>query len=316
VASGYNRSVKPDVLFPGGRQLYLQIELHTQMPPRFSIARSSKAPGLCVAAPGELPMELGRTVYSRGTSNATALATRTVGQLYERLLELKNEPDGDRLTDEHVSVILKALLVHGASWGEAADTLQNVFGVAVTDWREMLRLKARFLGYGQVDPKRALFSEDKRVLMLGWDTLTCGQAHDYSVPLPPSLSGKKVKRRLTVTLAWLSPLNPRHKDYRKALLWISPEKDKFALDKKDLDMESSRRGTVQHVIFEGEKVRAFSDGDELIVKVSCAQEAGKLVESIPYAVAVTLEIADPIDLKIFNEVKDRIRLKVGVTPKT
>lgn len=46
VASGYNRSVKPDVLFPGGRQLYLQIGLHTQVPPRFSIARSSKVPGL------------------------------------------------------------------------------------------------------------------------------------------------------------------------------------------------------------------------------------------------------------------------------
>jgi hypothetical protein len=261
-------------------------------------------------------MELGRTVYSRGTSNATALATRTVGLIYERLLELKNEPDGDRLTDEYVSVILKALLVHGASWGEAADELQNVFGASVRDWREMLRLKARFLGYGQVDPKRALFSEDKRVLMLGWDSLTCGQAHDYSVPLPPSLSGKKVKRRLTVTLAWISPLNPRHKDYRKALLWIWSEKDKLVLDKKDLDTESSRRGTVQHMIFEGDRVRAFSDVDKLIVKVSCAEEAGRLVESISYAIAVTLEIADPIDLKIFNEVKDRIRLKVGVTPKT
>lgn len=52
------------------------------------------------------------------------------------------------------------------------------------------------------------------------------------------------------------------------------------------------------------------------MKVSCAEGAGKLVESIPYALAVTLEIADPIDLKIFNEVKNRIRLKVGVTPKT
>jgi hypothetical protein len=51
------------------------------------------------------------------------------------------------------------------------------------------------------------------------------------------------------------------------------------------------------------------------VKVSCADEAGKLTEKIPYALAVTLEVADPTDLRIFNEVRDRIRLMVGVTSK-
>jgi hypothetical protein len=315
IASGYKRSVKPDILFPAGRQLYLK-GLSTKLPPRFSLATSSKPPGICVATPGELPMELGRMTFSRGTSNATALATRTAALIFERLLALKAEPGGERLTSEYYSVILKALLVHGASWGTAADLLDTVFGATVTDWREMLRLKARFLGYGEVEPNRALFSEDKRVLMLGWDKLFCKQGHDYSVPLPPSLSGKKVKRRLTVSLAWFSPLNPRHKDYRQALLWISPEKEKLELEKKDLDHESSRRGTVQHQIFEGDTVRAFADGDKLVVKVSCAAEAGKLIDYIPYALAVTLEVAEPVNLKIFTEMKDRIWLKVGITPKS
>ena len=228
---------------------------------------------------------------------------------------LRTEPGGDRLTDEYFSVILKSLLVHGASSGAAADLLDTVFGPKVTDWRELLRLKTRFLGYGEVESNRTFFSEDRRVLMLGWDKLLCDKGHDYSVPLPPSLSGQKVKRRLTVSLAWFSPLNPRHKDYRKALLWVSPEKEKLALEKKDLDAESSRRGTVQHQIFEGDKVRAFADGDKLVVKVSCAAEAGKLIDYIPYALAVTLEIAEPINLKIFSEMKDRIRLKVGIAPK-
>jgi Subtilase family len=315
IASGYNRSVKPDILFPGGRQLYLK-RISATLPPRFSVAKASKAPGLCVAAPGELPMELERTTFSRGTSNATALATRTAALIYERLLALRSEPGGDRLTDEYVSVILKALLVHGASWGAAADLLDAVFGPRVGDWRELLRLKARFLGYGEVEPNRALFSEDHRVLMLGWDSLFCDQGHDYSVPLPPSLSGQKVKRRLTVTLAWFSPVNPRHRGYRQALLWFSPEEEKLALKKKDVDADSSRRGTVQHQIFEGDKVRAFADGDKLVVKVSCAAEAGKLADYIPYGIAVTLEIAEPMDLKIFTEMKDRIRLKVGVRPKS
>src|SRR5207245_1833818 len=133
--------------------------------------------------------------------------------IYERLLALKDELGGDRLTEDYYAVILKALLVHGASWGAAGELIDTVFKERVTEWRDMLRLKARFLGYGEVEPHRAFFSEDRRVLMLGWDKLSCGKGHDYSVPLPPALSGQNVQRRLVTTVAWLSPVNPRHKDY-------------------------------------------------------------------------------------------------------
>lgn len=315
VSSGFNRSVMPDVLFPGGRQLYAQ-SIGTKPPPQFSIASSSKAPGLCVASPGVRPGELNRTIYSRGTSNATALATRTAGRAYERLLEFVNEPGGDRLTDDYFAVILKALVVHGASWGEAGETLERIFGSTYTEWRDMLRLKTRFLGHGAVDSERALFPTDQRVVMLGWDSLGNKQGHNYHVPLPPSLRAQKVKRRLTVTLAWFSPVNPWHKDYRRAFLWFSPDKNPLALDNSDLDAETSRRGTLQHQVFEGYKARAFDDGDVITIKVSCAEDAGKLKDVVvPYALAVTLEIAEPTTLKIFNEIKNRIRLKVKIKPK-
>jgi Subtilase family len=313
VANGYNRSVKPDIYFPGGRQLY-ERGFSRGAETFFTIAASNQPPGLCVAAPGNLPMDLGKTIHTRGTSNATALATRTACLVRARLADLHGEPGAELLTDDYISVVLKTLLVHGASWGEAGELLDEVFGPSVTDWRESMRLKSRFLGYGEVDPSRALFSTDKRVVMLGWDSLKCDQAHTYRVPLPPSLSGRKVKRRLSVSLAWHTPINPRHKDYRRAFLWFKPDKKPLALDKKDLDFESSRRGTVQHQIFEGEKSRAFSDGDDIAIKVSCVEDAGSFTDEIPYALAVTLEIADPIDLKIFNEIQARIRLKVGIKP--
>ena len=123
-----------------------------------------------------------------------------------------------------------------------------------------------------------------------------------------------MKRRLTISLAWLTPINPRHKGYRRAFLWFAPDKKPLALEKKDLDFESSRRGTVQHQIFEGDKSRAFADGDDIAIRVSCVEDAGSCTERIPYAIAATLEIADPIDLKIFNEVQARIRLRVGINP--
>ncbi len=181
----------------------------------------------------------------------------------------------------------------------------------------MLRLKTRFLGHGAVDPERALFSTDQRVVMLGWDSLGNKQGHNYHVPLPPSLRAQKGKRRLTVTLAWFSPVNPWHKDYRRAVLWFSPDKDPLAMDNADLDAETARRGTLQHQVFEGYKARAFDDGDVITIKVSCAEDAGTLKDIVvPYALAVTLEIAEPTTLKIFQEIKDRIRLKVKIKPKS
>ncbi len=206
--------------------------------------------------------------------------------------------------------------MHGASWGKEADTIEQVFGATVTDWREMLRLKGRFLGHGAVDPQRSMFSTDQRVLMLGWDSLKHKGAHDYNVPLPPSLSGKRVKRRLTVSLAWFTPINPWHKDYRTAFLWFTPDNKPLALEKRDLDAEHSRRGTLQHQVFEGRKVRAFTDGDTLNIKVSCAEAAGSLDGAVLYAIAATLEIAEEVNLPIFDEMRSRIRLKPKIETKT
>lgn len=130
------------------------------------------------------------------------------------------------------------------------------------------------------------------------------------------MRAEAIKRRLTVSLAWFSPLNPWHKDYRRAFLWFSPDKDPLALDNAGLDAETARRGTIQYQLYEGHKARAFDDGDAIAIKVSCAEDAGKLKETvISYALAVTLEIAEPTDLKIFQEIKDRIRLKVKIKPK-
>jgi hypothetical protein len=89
----------------------------------------------------------------------------------------------------------------GASWGEAGDIIEQGLGGHLTKWQDKLRLLSRSLGYGEVDPARAPFSTDQRVVMLGGQSLECGHAHDFRAPPPPPLSGKKVKRRPTVTLA-------------------------------------------------------------------------------------------------------------------
>ncbi len=55
VCSGFNRAVMPDVLYPGGRQLYAQ-RMSTKPPPQFSIAASPKAPGYASRPPAYVPV--------------------------------------------------------------------------------------------------------------------------------------------------------------------------------------------------------------------------------------------------------------------
>ena len=307
VASGLNRSIKPEILLPGGRQFYQTPLGSSDKPASFRVAPGTSAPGHLVAAPGLGALELDRTMYSRGTSNATALGTRSAARLYERVNALRSVPGGERLDDEYMPVILKALLVHGASWGPAGEMVKKVFNKPTLDWRSLQRLQARFLGYGEVDPERSLFCTDRRVTMLAWEKIQNGDGHIYQMPRPPSLSALTVRRRLTVTLAWLTPINPQHKNYRKAYLWFHVPDKELGLTKREINDDETRRGTIQHRVFEGDSATAFVDGATLSITVNCKENAGKLIEQIPYALAVTLEIADPIGPAIYNEIRDRIR---------
>jgi len=314
VASGFNRAVKPEILFPGGRQLFHQPIGSTDEGASFAPYFGFRPPGQLVGVPGVRASELDRTAFCRGTSNATALASRCAALVYERLRGLRTEPGGDRLDEQHIAVLIKALIVHGASWGNAAQTVRNVFQNSTTDWREMQRLQARFLGYGEVNAEKSLFCTPQRATMIGWATLGSGEGHVFRLPLPPSLSGSRQRRRLTITLAWISPINPRHKNYRHARLWFYVPEDALGVAKAELDSETSQRGTVEHRVFQGERVKTFIDDETLSMKVNCMEHAGKLTDRVPYALAVTLEVAESLDLPIYNEIRDRIRPIIEIEP--
>ena len=73
-----------------------------------------------------------------------------------------------------------------------------------------------------------------------------------------------------------------------------------------------QRGTVQHEVFEGEKAAAFVDGDEIVIHVSCREDAAVLADAVPYALAVTIEVDDAIGVDIYTEVRERVQNKLRV----
>ena len=74
-----------------------------------------------------------------------------------------------------------------------------------------------------------------------------------------------------------------------------------------------QRGTVQHEVLESAKAVDFQDGDIITIKVNCRADAGDLPEPIRYGLAITLEVAEGINIPIYQEVRDRLRIRVPIS---
>ncbi|MBI5446665.1 MAG: S8 family peptidase [Deltaproteobacteria bacterium] len=310
---GYRRAIKPDILIPGGR-VVLREAVAQSPTATLQVLTQARPPGQRVAAPGETPGDLAYTWHSRGTSNATALATRAGSELYDVLEELRDEPGGELIDVLPRAVWLKVLLVHSASWGDAGQVLDQILRTRQNS-RQFKEYVTRLLGYGGIEPERVRECTRYRVTALGGGQLQAEQAHVHRFPLPPGLSGRRGWRRLTITLAWLTPINAAHQSWRRADLWFTPPTDPLQIKRQQAEWRAVQRGTVQHEVLEGDRAAAFVDGDNLEVRVSCRPDAGALEDAVPYALATTLEVAEEIGVDIYDEVRVRVQgARVRVTP--
>ena len=140
-------------------------------------------PGMRVAAPGA--GSLNASAYTHGTSNATALATRTMDTIFDALESFESRNgEFEFPAAEYHPVLAKTLLVHAASWGSMRDDLAELqIGAGLTR-RDLSQL----LGYGAVEPERVVSATTSRVLLLGAGSIGADQRHTFTLPLPPSLA--------------------------------------------------------------------------------------------------------------------------------
>ncbi len=305
---GYRRTIKPDILLPGGRQFLSEKLGNVRTNAMLQATYSNRPPGQRVAAPGASG-ELDRTLYTRGTSNAAAVASRWANSFFDVIGQLRTQP-GAILPSEYEVVLLKTLLVHGADWTDAGTLYESILKNPQNS-RTFTDYVGRFFGYGSANMAKVMVCTDQRVTVLGVGKLDDGEGHEFLLPLPPSLSAITEKRRLTVTLAWLTPVNSTHQNYRIAHLWFSP-KNNLAPDRICADHHAVQRGTVQHEVLESAKAVDFQDGDAIAIKVNCRADAGDIPEAIRYALAVTLEVAEGINIPVYQEVRDRLRIRVQI----
>ena len=211
------------------------------------------------------------------------------------------------------AVLVKAALIHSAAWGSASTFIESA--VSEPDARKRREIIARTLGYGRAEPEGVLVCDEHRATALGASRLSDGEAHVYRFPLPTALQATTERRRLTLTLAWLTPINPMHRAYRRAALYLTRgDVPSHFLVRDDVDEYGARRGTVQHDVLSGRKAVPFGSGTEIELIVSCRADAGVLDVAVPYALIATIEVAEGVALPIYQQVRQGLRTPVTVRP--
>ncbi len=311
VGPGVDRSIKPDLHHAGGRALYTRpVVLPGQTEVALALARTAATgPGLQVAAPGRAGAS-NSTVFTNGTSNATALVTREASRLFD-LLEAGNADLEDTpLPDpQYHPLLVRALLVHASSWGAWETSLRSDLGLSGPDVRRQL---TALLGYGRLDLSRLGTAASNRAVLVAGGHIARNERHTYEFPLPPSLRAKAEWHRFTVTLAYMAPTVGQLTRYRSAKVYFStPDMSLAGGDRSDAEHNAVRRGSLQHEIVQGNRSMSFVDGDVFPIHVECMDDAQRLHagSTIRYTLVVSAETAERTSNTIHNEVRDRLRLR-------
>ena len=302
IGKGYRGIITPDLLYYGGRKF-----IKGKIPNGIEWVLSNRAPGCRVAAPYSSG-EAGQA-YSFGTSDAAAQITHEAIKCYDVLSQIFLDETGLIVPSDYAAILMKAMLTHGASWDSFADELSRITG----DRKKEL---SRWAGNGVPDIDRVQECTQERVTLIGRGALKKDQGDVFRLPLHIDFSTRLVKRKLTVTLAYLSPVVPDKQAYRAAQLWFEIDDGGKGLipdaSRQNNEWQAVRKGTLQHETFIGERPIAWNN-DDLIIKVSCREDAGKLrSDAIPYCIFVSFEVAEGLDIDLYTSVATQIHQRVQV----
>ncbi|MCY4317066.1 MAG: S8 family peptidase [Roseovarius sp.] len=308
---GYKRTIKPEILFPGGAEQVRAIS--NNAPIEVVPLQPANYFGIGAASPGPSG-QMNRKRNKSGTSVATALATHNALRILEMLEDLPDDPVCPTINREYIAVILKALLVHGAYWDEnATKALKTVITEnGKLSWEHERDEISRFLGFGCPDIKRIINCAENRAILIGWNEIGSRQTDRFVVPLPTELERTAGFRSLSVTIAWLTPIKQLHRMYRLAKFKASPGGDKkFSIGASNAKQQPSHnalgKGTVYHKRWEGEEAVEFVDDGNLILDVTCSPASGELDDQIKYAVVATLEVGSDVGIPVYYSIREKLQ---------
>lgn len=300
IGKGYRSVISPDLFYYGGREF-----IRGRFDGKIDWVESSREPGCLSAA----PYGTGDTdgcAFSFGTSDAAAQITHEAAKCHDVLNQVFLDETGVNMPVDATAILLKAMLTHGASWEPIASKLALSMGTSP-------KQLSKWLGNGIPDISRVIECTKERITLIGLGALKKDEGDVFKLPLPVDFSSRLMKRKLTVTLSYLSPVAPNKQAYRGAQLWFKIDDGGKGLipERQNTEWQAVLRGSLQHEIFIGEKPIVWND-DDLIIKVNCKEEATKIGTAIPYCLFVSFEVAEGFDVDLYADVSAKIRQRVQI----
>lgn len=293
---GYRSIITPDLYYRGGRKFIVD-SLNGK-----KWLQSSREPGCKVAAPTKDSPN--GQAFTFGTSDATALISHEALKCYDILNDIYKLETGEVPPYNYIAILIKAMLTHGASWGDIAN---QVAKMTATKEKQV----SRWLGYGIPNISRVEECTKNRVTLIGSGSLKKDEGNIFTLPLPIDISSKIVKRRLIVTLAYFSPVEVSKQAYRSAKLWFDVVgNEQLASNRENTEWQAVQKGTLQHEIFESEKALIWDDKREIQIKVNCKEDAGKFKIDIPYCLFVTFEVAEGYNIDVYSKVVNKVKTAI------
>lgn len=305
---GFARSVKPDVVMPGGREHLVPRASNPVV--RAEPAQPARLAGLKVAAPPD------REGWTGATSAAAAQASRLAHRVHD-VLEAAYGQTFLQLPKKSRAALLKAFVVHAARWPEdGADLIERT---VCHDDEHHTHEKAhvsRYFGYGCVDPERALACAEDRATFWAVGEIARETAVPVRIPLPTAIHGKAQPHTLAATLAWLAPVKPGTFRYRgvklkllepPALASLAVERERKQPDHNQL--ARGTRGTVVHRRWSDKEAPALGPDPWLELLVQREPDPLDLeTDPVPFALVATMEM--PGVVGIYQEVRQRLPVPV------
>lgn len=315
---GHRRVVKPDLLFPGGRE---RLRMQSNAPLVLRHPDTARGYGLRCAGPDPSNRgDLSRRTLSCGTSPATALASRAAHLIFDSMADIDGGSNLADIDPAFHPVVVKALLAHSARWPDSANLIAEIFGPAgPRQGAERVSNVSRLIGYGMPDIARVMDCSPSQATLVGYGEVTPTIAHEYRVPLPQCLERVVEPRKVVLTLAWFSPVTNAHLDYRRAQLLVDAPAHRQAIGVRRLAGQqpsdhASKRGSLVHEIYGGEDAVVFIDDGNLVLRVWCREKPSslRLREPIRYGLAVTIEAG--LALPVYEQVDVRLRALAARIP--
>lgn len=301
IGKGYRSVITPDLFYYGGREF-----IRGKFDGKIDWVESLREPGCLSAAPYGTGDADG-CAFSFGTSDAAAQITHEAAKCHDVLNQVFIAETGSNIPVEATAILLKAMLTHGASWEPIAEKLALAMGASP-------KQLSKWLGNGVPNISRVIECTKERITLIGLGALKKDEGDIFRLPLPVDFSSRLMKRKLTVTLSYLSPIAPNKQTYRGAQLWFNIDDSGKGLvpDRQNTEWQAVRKGSLQHEIFVGENPIVWND-DDLIIKVNCKEEANKIKTAIPYCLFVSFEVAEGFDVNLYADVSAKIHQRVQIS---